>query len=201
MVKRKTNSNLIQLKGVTVGELFVLFRTASKGRPKWRCECKACGSRVTVPHNRLIDKKNPKTHCGCLRKGLPTLFKREYHAWSDAAARCHILHHPTYPSYGAKGITMCNEWRDSFKAFLDYIGPRPEGGYSLDRIDAYGNYEPGNVRWADIQTQARNKKDTKWIKHPKTGKKVRAVEVAEEYNMTYQNFRNLMLKEGGWDDY
>lgn len=151
-------------------------------------------------HNRLIDKKSPKTHCGCQRRGLPTQYKREYHAWSDAKARCHTKHHPTYPSYGAKGIRMCSEWQESFEKFLEYIGPRPSKAYSLDRIDPHGNYEPKNVRWATLKTQARNKKDTKYIKHPRTGNRERAADVADELKMTYQNFRAYMIREHSWDD-
>ncbi len=197
--RRKANE-LTPLKGKTCGHLLVLFKVAQgrKRRPQWRCECLPCGRRITVAHNRLIDKKRPKTHCGCLNKGLPTLFKKEYHAWSDAKARCHVKHHPTYPAYGAKGIRMCREWRDSFQAFLDHIGPRPSNEHSLDRRDPYGNYEPGNVRWATTKQQARNKKQTKYIKHPKTGKSARAADVAEELGMRYQSFRQMMIDRGEW---
>ena len=191
---------LINLKGKQLGDLRVLQKIAPKkkgGRPRWRCVC-SCGRRITVSHVRLIHKVNHKTHCGCKRKGLPTLQKIEYHAWWDAKGRCHNKKHPSYPQYGAHGIRMCKEWRTSFKAFFVHMGPRPSDKYSLDRKDPFGNYEPGNVRWATTKTQARNKKGTKYIIHPIKKIRTTAAEAAEDIGMRYQTFRQWMIDRGEW---
>ena len=163
MKRPRKQNELTPLKGMQIGDLLVLQKIPQKkGRPKWRCLC-VCGRRVSVAHQRLIHKVHPKTHCGCKSKGLATLYKVEYHAWWDAKQRCHDKNHPGYPSYGAKGIRMDEAWQNSFELFLDVVGPRPSKLHSLDRIDAHGNYEPGNIRWATVKEQARNKKTTKWV--------------------------------------
>jgi len=69
--------------------------------------------------------------------------------------RCHSPKNKSYQRYGARGISVCQEWRDSFEAFSDYMGPRPIG-LTIDRKNSVGNYEPGNVRWATYTEQARN---------------------------------------------
>lgn len=196
-------NGLTDLRNVRVGKLLVLkrVRVAKGRRPRWRCQCLICHSYITVSHNRLIDKNNPKTHCGCLRpEGVTTTLKKEYHAWWDARERCHNPEHPSYDAYGAKGVTMYPEWRKSFKAFIDYLGPapKPKPRYSLDRIDTFGNYVPYNIRWATITQQARNRRGTKFVKHPITGVSIRAAELAEEMNLTYQQLRYHLMDKGEW---
>lgn len=62
---------------------------------------------------------------------------------------------PKRPNYHGKGIQVCERWMD-FKNFLADMGHRPPGT-TLDRIDTYGNYEPGNCRWATDKQQHNNK--------------------------------------------
>jgi hypothetical protein len=72
--------------------------------------------------------------------------------------RCYNENSPSYYNYGQRGIVVCDRWLASFQAFYDDVGPSPGRGYSLDRIDNNGNYEPGNVRWATTKQQSRNKR-------------------------------------------
>lgn len=81
----------------------------------------------------------------------------EFRAWLAMVDRCERNTHPSYHRYGGRGIKVCAEWRQSFQAFYDYIGPRPSGDHSLDREDNDKGYEPGNVRWATRQEQGANR--------------------------------------------
>jgi hypothetical protein len=56
-----------------------------------------------------------------------------------------------------KGAYAHVEFRfESFEQWLRELGLRPKG-MTVDRIDPLGHYEPGNVRWASIEQQARNR--------------------------------------------
>ena len=79
-----------------------------------------------------------------------------YETWVQMKYRCHNKNHPAYSCYGGRGITVCDHWRDSFKAFLADMGPKPSNKHSLDRINNDGNYEPSNCRWATRCQQQRN---------------------------------------------
>jgi hypothetical protein len=92
---------------------------------------------------------------------LMNCYMHEYYAWQSMIQRCTRATHPKFNLYGGRGIMVCDRWRHSFLNFFKDIGPRPHVGLSIDRINNDGNYEPGNVRWADATTQARNKRQRK----------------------------------------
>jgi hypothetical protein len=89
------------------------------------------------------------------RKQYPEI-RRAQTAYRSAQCRCNQRLCPprSWKYYGGRGI----EFRfKNFKEFLDAVGPHPGKGYSLDRIDSEGHYEPGNVRWATIKEQHKNR--------------------------------------------
>lgn len=81
----------------------------------------------------------------------------EYDIWVQMVQRCTNPKDANYFKYGARGITLCKRWRDSFINFLEDMGERPEG-LTLDRKDNNGNYEPSNCRWTSYSVQNVNKR-------------------------------------------
>ncbi len=79
-----------------------------------------------------------------------------YSTYMNMLHRCHNPSSLSYPNYGARGIKVCSQWRADFWCFVSDVGEKPSPQYSLDRINNDGNYEPGNVRWADAQLQYLN---------------------------------------------
>lgn len=122
----------------------------------WRCACGTEGlSRV--------HKFQKRTSCGCTARrgrhithGMSHLI--EYRTWSGMKRRCFNQRDPGYKYYGARGITVCAEWRgpDGFVRFYEHIGPKPTPAHSIDRIDGTKSYEPGNVRWVTSDVQGAN---------------------------------------------
>lgn len=82
----------------------------------------------------------------------------EYAAWCNIKTRCTNEKRKDYDHYGGRGIKMCEKWINSFMAFYEDVGPRPDKDYTLERIDNDKNYEPGNVRWATRAEQGRNQR-------------------------------------------
>jgi hypothetical protein len=161
---------------ISVGEIFGRLTVTEVGLRNSRgdqiaaCQC-TCGKR-TLPA--VSDLRNGSTRsCGCSRmtsnkKRSKDVKKRnrhgmstssEYKIWSGMVQRCTNPNVGCFHRYGERGITICQEWRNSFTKFYAHIGPRPSAEHSIDRIDNNLGYEPGNVRWATKQIQCINRND------------------------------------------
>lgn len=159
---------IIDLKGQQFGRLIVLeySHTDKRGYAMWKCQCN-CGNETTVCGRSL--RTGHTISCGCLHKERMDIARKShskskthiYQTWSDMKQRCFNNKNKAFKYYGDRGITVCDEWKDSFEAFYDYVSQLPhfgEAGYSLDRINNDGNYEPNNVRWATLSEQNKNKR-------------------------------------------
>lgn len=171
--------------GQIFGRLTVLEVIRVNGRRLARCQC-SCGTVKDVPPGHLV-AGNVKS-CGCYNRdvarermnsrvapsgadhpgfkhglALKTTRHPHYNRWESMMNRCQNPNDSSYHNYGAIGIKVHEPWRNVavFVAELDaLLGPCPEG-HSLDRIDVFGHYEPGNLRWATSQEQASNRRNSR----------------------------------------
>lgn len=88
--------------------------------------------------------------------------KKLYDIWRQMNRRCDRKENHNYKWYGAKGISVCCEWRlyNPFKEWAEANGYKD--GLSIDRIDNNGNYEPSNCRWVTKAEQAKHTSKTKY---------------------------------------
>lgn len=113
--------------------------------------------------SRVFGSNNPKWNGGVASHP-------EYSTWNHIKQRTTNPKNQDWNDYGGRGVTMFSGWVNDSKAFLEWIdenlGPKPEG-MSIDRIDngdddhSGPGYVPGNLRWADASTQARNQRPKK----------------------------------------
>lgn len=120
----------------------------------------------------------------------------EYNSWLSMRTRCRNPKARQWPWYGARGISVCDRWLNSFEAFLSDMGVRPTPKHTLDRIDGSGNYTPENCRWADKKEQARNRSSS--LIFTANGESKTAAEWSE---ITGINVKALYArKQMGWSD-
>lgn len=140
---------------------------SSRGYVWWfRCDCgvefEATGSEVrygrvsACPTCGEINSRAAVTTHGLAHHPL-------YSTWAGMKARCNNASFHAYKYYGGRGISVCARWSDSFPAFLQDMGERPSPGYTLERKDTNGDYEPANCVWATKNEQANNKRNNRHI--------------------------------------
>lgn len=91
--------------------------------------------------------------------GKPPLYSH----WVNMKTRCFNKNNPKYKDYGARGITICEEWLD-FKVFYEWAMSHGYAeGLSIERIDVDGNYCPDNCKWITMSEQAKNKRTNVYL--------------------------------------
>ncbi len=86
-------------------------------------------------------------------------------AYKHMMYRCHNPAYKAFPQYGGRGVVVCDEWRNSKEAFINWS--LTKGGYkyglSIDRIDGDGNYEPSNCQWIPCKENNGKTKNTVFV--------------------------------------
>ena len=126
----------------------------------FKCECgnDKVATAINVRANRVKS-------CGCLSKKHGKCGTEIYSIWAGMKSRCYYEKNENYINYGARGIKVCERWKNSFINFYEDMGDKPSAKHQLDRIDNDGDYEPFNCRWVTPSENCLNRRN----KENKTG--------------------------------
>lgn len=195
----------IDLTGHKYGKLTVLrIDTDIPGKKKkWLCKCE-CGNETIVSGSNL---RNGHTK-SCLKCGYESTKKaitkhgqshtKLFYVWNSMKSRCENQKNKSYKDYGAKGISVCEEWHDSANFFEWALRNGYKEGLEIDRIDVNGNYEPSNCRWINRLENANNKTNNKYISH--NGETKTLAEWSRFYDVNYKNLSRLLIKGYSMND-
>lgn len=157
----------IELTGLKFGRWTVLGSpTKDKyGKLMWLCRCD-CGTEKNVNGGHL--RQGATKSCGCykIEKRLKHGMTKTpiHHKWIDMKKRCTNPKCNNYKNYGARGITVCEEWSNSFISFMEWS---LLNGYSdeleIDRIDNDKGYSPENCRYVTKNVNNFNKRTNRLI--------------------------------------
>ena len=114
---------------------------------------------------------------------------RLYSIWCNMKNRCYNKNVRSYKTYGARGIMVCDEWKNDFQAFHDWA---VQSGYrddlTIDRIDNDGNYDPTNCKWSTPLEQANNTSRSTMLTYK--GKTMSLADWARELGMNQGTLRS-----------
>lgn len=157
--------------GLEVGRLKALRCLDSKftSSSYYECQC-SCGNLTNVTGAQLV-RKRATVSCGCIAREIASArllthgmsHSTEFVSWDRMKARCYNANCPGYEKYGARGILMCDRWRNSFQNFFDDMGFKPTPEHTVDRIDNSKGYSPENCRWATKREQTHNSSQVKYL--------------------------------------
>lgn len=171
------------------------------GQAVWHCKCD-CGNEIDV-RGACLRNGHTKS-CGCLQKETggrkPThngYKTRLYSIWVGMIKRCYTPSSGNYRLYGKRGISVCDEWRNSFISFRDWA---LANGYkdclTIDRIDGNKNYEPSNCRWATQKEQSNNISTNHYLEA--NGKRMTVCQWAEYLGVNHKTLETRIHR--GWSD-
>lgn len=125
-------------------------------------KCGYCGKEFKGNTNKV--KRGELKSCGCILNRDKITHKLSKHrlfkTWQGMLHRCSSGLNPSFVNYGGRGIKVCEEWLD-IRNFIKWADSTYVEGYTLDRIDNDGNYEPNNCTWSDKTIQSIKQRKSK----------------------------------------
>lgn len=190
----KNINRVHDLTGQKFGRLTVIGIDTTKETRKtyWLCQCD-CGKISSHRSDGLLSGRIKS--CGCYKSEQDAIRvsknhkhkqsgTRLYRIWQGIKERCHNENSPDFKNWGARGIKVCDEWKNSFEAFYQLA---IENGYSenltIDRIDNNNGYNPQNCKWSTSKEQSRNRRSNIDITIGNTTKTL--TEWCEIFNLSY----------------
>lgn len=156
--------------GQVFGRLTVQDNYYVKNRKTyWLCACE-CGVNKHIDGNAL--QSGATISCGCYHREAISKSSKKHGHWAHPLYwvhrgmlnRCNLKSDRAYVNYGARGISVCDEWRKDFKSFYDWaIANGWAIGLEIDRINNDGNYEPSNCRFVTRKVNSNNKRDSTFV--------------------------------------
>lgn len=188
--------------GLTFNRLTAISWAGHRGKKNiWNCLCE-CGNRSIVEIGSL--KSGKVKSCGCYGAeiGRKVCIERNtthnlsnskiYTIWWDMMRRCNNPVRKAYKDYGGRNIKVSDEWLD-FNVFYKDMG-HPQEKHSLDRIDNSRGYSKDNCQWADLKTQANNRRNNKILII--NDERLTMMQASEKYKIHYTTLRSRLRR--GW---
>lgn len=143
--------------------------------------------------NVIYSGKKPgrKTTHGDSVGGVST---KEYKCWLSLKSRCTRPQDNAYKDYGARGITVCDRWMESYSNFLLDMGRAPTKKHSIERIDNNLGYTPINCKWATMTEQSNNRRSSRMEEY--AGEKRSVSDWCRKLNLHYATITTRI--ERGW---
>ena len=195
--ERLSAEHSVDLTGRIFGRLTVLrksLETTKNGKSKWVCQC-SCPEKTVIEV--IVDHLTTghTQSCGCLHRDVFTKWKnpdelRLSGIFAGMKQRCYNPNNKRYDGWGGRGITICDEWLNNERAFVDWaLSHSYKPGYSIDRIDNDGPYAPWNCRWSDAIEQANNTRTNVVI--PAFGMENTLSQWSRSTEIDYESLRHL----------
>lgn len=120
---------------------------------------------------------------------------RLFKTWHGMMRRCHCETHEAFEHYGGRGIVVCDEWRVSPAAFIDWCEASGwSEGMQIDRINNDLGYFPDNCRIVTPIENGNNKRNNRILDFGV--RKITVAQAAREFGLKKTTIKERLNR--GW---